>query len=110
MSPAIVNGVGGIRTVEKPRRVRHKPKFLCKICEGEHLTCLCPATIGITEEWSSPRGPSGSESSLVSQHSISPLIDMVVMSMQSSPDHSPIFEGDASPGLVVMHPIQPMVE
>jgi hypothetical protein len=32
------------------------------------------------------------------------------MPMQSSPDHTPIFEGDASPGLVVTHPIQPTVE
>jgi hypothetical protein len=77
--------------IEKPRRVRRKPKFLCRICEGDHLTRLCPATAGIPEVWSSPRGPSGSESSLVSQHSVSPLIDMTVMPMQSSPDPTPIF-------------------
>jgi hypothetical protein len=91
MSPYIVSDVGGIHTIENPRRVRCKNKFLCRICEGDHLTRLCPATIGILEVWSSPRAPSGSESSLVSQHSISPLIDMVVMPMKSSPDPTPIF-------------------
>jgi hypothetical protein len=35
---------------------------------------------------------------------------MEVMSMQSSPDDTPIFEGDASPSLVIMYHIKPMVE
>jgi hypothetical protein len=108
MSPTIVNDVGGIHMIEKPRRVRCKPKFLCRTCKGDHLTHLCPATVGIPEAWFSLRGPLGSESSLVSPHSVSPLIDMIVMPMQSSPDHTPISRGDVSPGLVVTHPIQPM--
>jgi hypothetical protein len=110
MSLAIVNDIGDIHTIEKPRRVRCKPKFLCRICEGDHLTRFCPATAGIPEVWSSPRGPSSSDSSLDSQHSVSPLIDTVVMSMQSSPDPTNMFEGDESPGHVVSHPIQPTVE
>jgi hypothetical protein len=110
MSPAIVNDVGGIHTIEKPGCVRCNPKFLYRICEGDHLTHLCPSTVGIPEAWSSPRGPSSSESSLVSLHFISPLIDMATMPMQSSPDPTPIFESGASHGLVVTHPIQPMVE
>jgi hypothetical protein len=44
--------------IEKPRRVRRKPKFLCRTCEGDHLTHLCPATVGIPEAWFSPGGPS----------------------------------------------------
>jgi hypothetical protein len=91
MSPTIVNDVGGMHMIEKPRHIRRKPKFLCRICEGDHLTRLCPTTAGIPKAWSSPRGPLGSESSLVSQHFVSPLIDMTIMSMQSSPDHTPIF-------------------
>jgi hypothetical protein len=76
MSPAIVNDVGGI---EKPRHLRRKPKFLCRTCEGNHLTRLCPATAGIPEAWGSPKGPLGSEASVVSPHPVSPLIDMTVM-------------------------------
>jgi hypothetical protein len=83
MSPALVSDNGGIHTIEKPRCVRRKPKFLCRICEGDHLTCMCPTTSRIPEVWSSPRGPSCFELSLVSIHFISPLIDMAVMPMQS---------------------------
>jgi hypothetical protein len=110
MPPTIVNGIGGIHMVEKPIHVRRKPKFLCRICEGDYLTRLFPTTDGIPEVWSSPMGPSGSELYLVSQHSVSPLIDMTIMSVKSSPEHTPIFGGDASLDLVVSHPIQPMVE
>jgi hypothetical protein len=91
MSLAIVNDAGGIHMIEKPRLVRCNPKFLFRICEGDHITRLCPATARIPKAWSSPRGPSGSKSSLVSQHSVSPLIDMTVMLMQYSPDKTPIF-------------------
>jgi hypothetical protein len=56
--------------IEKPRRVRRKPKFLCRLCKGDHLTRLCPATVVVQEAWSLPGGPSGSESSLVSQPSL----------------------------------------
>jgi hypothetical protein len=44
MSPAIANHVGGIHTIKKHKRIIHKPKFLCKICKGDHLTHLCPTT------------------------------------------------------------------
>jgi hypothetical protein len=110
MSPTMVDDVGGIHTTKNPRHVIYKPGFLCRICEGCHLTHLCPTTVRIPKVWSSPRGPSGSELSLVSQHSISPLIDMTIMPMQSSPNPNPIFEGDASPGLIGTHSIKPTVE
>jgi hypothetical protein len=42
--PAVVDDAGSI---EKPRHLRRKPKFLCRTCEGSHLTRLCPATTGI---------------------------------------------------------------
>jgi hypothetical protein len=107
MSPVVVNNVGGI---EKPRRLRHKPKFLCRTCEGDHLNRLCPGTAGILEAWGSPKGPSDSKVSMVSPHLVSPLIDMTVMLLQSSPNHTPIVEGDVSPILVITHLIQPRVE
>jgi hypothetical protein len=77
--------------IEKPRCVRCNPKFLCKTCEGNHLTHLCLATARILEAWGSPKGPSGYEASVVSPHPVSSLIDMEVMPMQSSPDDTPIF-------------------
>jgi hypothetical protein len=91
MSPAIVNDSGGSHMIEKPRHVRCKPKFLCMTCEGYHVTHFCPAIAGILEAWFSPRGPSGSESSMVSPHSVSPLIDTMVILMESSHEHTPIF-------------------
>jgi hypothetical protein len=59
MSPTIVNDVGGIHTIEKPIRVRFKPKLLCRTCEGNHLTRLFPVVAGIPEAWFSPAGPFG---------------------------------------------------
>jgi hypothetical protein len=110
MSPSIVNDVGGIHMIEKTRRLRCKPKFLCRTCEGNHLNHLCPVTARIPEVWGSPKGPMGSEVSMVSPHPISPLIDMEVMSLQSSSDPTPIVEGDVSDVPVITHPIQPEVE
>jgi hypothetical protein len=110
MSPTIVNGIGGIHTIEKPKRLSRKPKFLCKTCEGNHLTHLCPTTAGIPEAWFSPEGPSSSDMSVVSPHLVSPLIDTTVMSIQSSPDHTSIVEGDVSPVPIITHHIQPEVE
>jgi hypothetical protein len=138
MSPATAIHAGGIHMIEKPRRVRRKPTFLCRLCKGDHLTCLFPTIVGVQEAWSFPRGPSGSESSLAPQPS---LVDTVVMSMQSladtplplgddtyldlvvshlvqpavlsmqySTNTTPIFGGDASIDLVVSHPIKQMFE
>jgi hypothetical protein len=86
LSPATASHVGGIHTIEKPRRFRRKAKFLCRTCEGSHLTRLCPATAGIPEAWFSLEGPSGSDSSVVSPHSIPSLVDTEVMLMQSLAD------------------------
>jgi hypothetical protein len=91
MSKTIINDIGGIHTIEKPRRVRRRPKFLCRTCEGNHLTRFCPATVGIPEAWFSLGGPPSSEASMVSSHSVSPLIEKTVMPTQSSHDHTPIF-------------------
>jgi hypothetical protein len=138
MSPTTAIHVGGIHMIEKPKRIRCKPKFLCRICKGYHLTCLCPAIFVVQEVCSLPGVPSGSESSLDSNLSLydivvmwmqssadttlifwgdasldlvfSHLVQPTVMLMQSSTDTTPIFGGDASLDLVVSHPIQPMVE
>jgi hypothetical protein len=110
MSPSIVNEVEGIHVILKPRHLRHKPKFLCRTCKRNHLTRLCPTTVGIPEAWFSPEGPSGSEVFVVSPHLVSPSIDMAIMLMQSYLDHALVVEGDVSRVPVIMHPIQPRVE
>jgi hypothetical protein len=106
-SLVVVNDIGGI---EKPRRIRRKPKFLCRTCEGDHITHLCPATAKIPEAWGSPNGPTNSEACVVSPHLVPPLIDTVVTSLQSSPDLIPIVEGDVSPIPIDVHPLQPRIE
>jgi hypothetical protein len=69
--------------IEKPRHLRRKPRLLCRNCEGSHLTHLCPFIAGIPEAWGSPKGPSGSEASMVSKHYVPSLVDTIVMLMQS---------------------------
>jgi hypothetical protein len=95
--------------IEKPRSLRRKPRFLCRTYEVSHLTHLCHFTTGIPKVWGSPKGPSGSEASMVSQHSIPSLVDTIVMLMQSLVDTSFPLGVDASFHLVVSHPVQPMV-
>jgi hypothetical protein len=109
MSPATASHVGGIDMIEKPRRIGHKPKFLCRLCKGDHLTHLCPAIAVVQEARSLSSGPSGSESSLVSQHSNPSLVDTMVMPMQSSVDTTLVLGSDASLDHVVSHPVQPTV-
>jgi hypothetical protein len=67
--------------IEKPRSVKSKARFLCRTCEGSHLTHLCPATTGIMEAWLSLDDPSGSDFSVVSPHFVPSLVDTVVMAM-----------------------------
>jgi hypothetical protein len=107
MSLATASHARGIHMIDKFRHVRRKPNFLCRICKGDHLTHLCPATTVVQEAWSFPGGPSGSESSLASQPS---LVDTTIMPMQSSADTPLPLGADASLDLVFSHPIQPMVE
>jgi hypothetical protein len=60
----------------------------------------------LQEAWSLPEGPSGSESSLVSQ---TYLVDTTVMSMQYSADTPLLLRGDVSLDLFFSHLFQPMV-
>jgi hypothetical protein len=79
--------------IENPRSVRHKPKFLCRLCKGDHLTHFFPATTLVQEAWYLSAGPSGSDSSLISQPS---LVDTVIVSMQYLNDTTPFLGSDAS--------------
>jgi hypothetical protein len=93
-SPASIHHTGNdslsfTSYIEKPRHLRRKPKFLCRTCEGSHLTCLCPVTTRIPEAWGSPKRLSDSEASMVSPHTTSPLIVSMVPSTQFSPDLTP---------------------
>jgi hypothetical protein len=57
MSPATTSHAGCIHMIEKPRHVRRKPKFICRLCKGYHLTCLHSTTTVVQEARSFPRGP-----------------------------------------------------
>jgi hypothetical protein len=107
MSPVVANDIGGI---VKHRCLRHKPNFLCKTCEESHLTRLCPVTIGIPEAWGTPKGTSDSEAFVVSPHSVSPFINMVVILLQSSPDLTPVVRVMCPLSLLLAHPLQPIVK
>jgi hypothetical protein len=107
MSPATTSHVGGIHMIDKPRCLRRRPRFLCRICEGSHLTRLCLVTTGIPEAWGSPKGPLGYEASMVSQHSVPSLVDTTVMPMKSSVDTPFPLGVYASFDLVVSHHLRP---
>jgi hypothetical protein len=109
MSLATASHAGGIHMIEKPRRLRRNPRLLCRTCEGSHLTRLCPVTTGILEAWGLPKGPSGSEASMVSQHFVPSLVDTTVTPMQSLANTPFPLGVDASFDLVVSHHVQPMV-
>jgi hypothetical protein len=109
MSPTTTSYAGSIHMIENLILLIRKPIFLYRTCEGIHLTRLCLVTAGIPEARGSPKGPSGSKSSIVSPHSIPPLVHTIVMLMQSS-TNTPLPLGvDASFDLVVSHPVQPVV-
>jgi hypothetical protein len=96
MSPATVCHARGFHTIEKPRCIGCKPKVLCRICKGNHLTHLFHATSMVQEAQSFSDIPSGSESSFVSQHPNPCLIDTMVILMQSSANTTPILRSEAS--------------
>jgi hypothetical protein len=108
--PTTASHAGGIDSIEKPRQIGHKPKFPCNICKGDHLTHLCPGLLEAQILWSLSASSSDSESSEVSSQSIHPLVDEVVMSMQSSADPTPLLGGDVPSDHVVSQPIHPVVE
>jgi hypothetical protein len=92
--------------IDKPRRIRRKTNFLCRFCKGYHLTRLCPTIAMVQEAWSFPRGPSGSESYLVSKHSNPSFFDIEVVLMQSLASTTLIFVGDAFLDHVFLHLVQ----
>jgi hypothetical protein len=115
MSPTSIHHIGdeslsSTSYIKKPRRLRRKPKFFCRTCEGSHLTRLCLITAEIPEAWGSTKSPSNSEASVVSLHTTSPLIISMVPPMQSYPDLTPFVKGEASLAPFVMHPLQPIME
>jgi hypothetical protein len=115
MSPASIHhtrddSISPASYIKNHRRLRCKPKFFYRTCEGNHLTRLCLITAEIPEAWGSPKSPSNSKASMVSLHTTSPLIASVVPPMQSSPDLTPFVKGEASLSLVTMHHLQPIME
>jgi hypothetical protein len=105
-SPATASHVGAIDMIEKPICIVSNPKFLCRLCKGDHLTCLCPAIAVVQEAGSLSGGPSSSGLSFVSQQSNPSLVDTTVMTMQYLADTTLVLGGYASLDYVVSHPVQ----
>ena len=40
-----------VDTIEKSNHSKHKPKFPCKLCEGDHLTYKCPSIEEVRRVW-----------------------------------------------------------
>jgi hypothetical protein len=92
VEPTIASHAGGINSVEKPRQIVRNPKFPCKLCKGDHLTHLCLGIPEVQRLWSLPASSSNSYYFEVSSQSIQPVVEKVIMSMQSLVDPTP-FEG-----------------
>jgi hypothetical protein len=101
MSPATVSHVGCIHMIEKPRRIVFKPKLLCRICKGNHLTHQCHDIDVALEVQSLPDSPLGSESSLVSQHYKSSFVNTTFKPMQSLADTTSVLRSGASSDHVI---------
>jgi hypothetical protein len=110
VQPTTASHAGGIDSIEKPRWIGRKPKFPCNLCKGDHLTHLCPGIPEVQRLWSLSTSSSDSESSEVSSQPIHPLVEKVVMPMQSSDDPTPLLGGEVPLDLVVSQPIHPLVE
>jgi hypothetical protein len=110
VQPATAIHAGGIDSIDKLRWIGCKPKFPCKLCKGDHLTHLCPSLLEVQRLWSLSANSSDFESSVVSSQFIQPLVEKMVMPMQSSTDPTPLLGGEVPLDLVVSQPIQPLVE
>jgi hypothetical protein len=95
VQPTTTSHAGGIDSIEKPRRIGRKPKFPCKLCKGDHLTHLCLGIPEVQRLWSLSASSSDYESSKVSSQYIQPLVEKVVMLMQSLVDPTPLLGGEA---------------
>jgi hypothetical protein len=95
--------------IENPQRIGCKPKFICRICKGNHLTHLCPIIVVVHEAKYLSDRPLGFELSLVFQHSNTSLVETMVVSMQSLDKTTFLLGGDAFLDHVVTHLVQPMV-
>jgi hypothetical protein len=109
VKPTTVSHVGGINSIEKPRQIGRKPKFPCKLCKGDHLTHLCPDIPEVQRLWSLSASSSDSDYFEVSSQSIQPLVEKVVMLMQSLIDPTPHLGGEVPLYHVVSQLIQPLV-
>jgi hypothetical protein len=94
VQPGTSSHVGGIDSIKKPRRIEHNPNFPCNICKGDHLTHFFPGLPEAQILWSLSAISFDSKSYEVSSHPIQPLVDELVMQMQSLVDPNPLLGGD----------------
>jgi hypothetical protein len=99
--PPFTSHAGVIDSFEKPRRIGCKPKFPCNIFKGDHLTHLCFGLPKVRRLWSLSASSSDSESSEVFSQYFQPLVEKVVMSIQTSADPTPLLGAEVPLYLVV---------
>jgi hypothetical protein len=102
VKPSTASHAGGIDFVKKPRRIGCKPKFPYKLCKGDHLTHLCPGIPEVQRLWSLSARSYDYKSSEVSSQPIQPLVEKVVMPIQSLTDPTLLLESVDSTKVVML--------
>lgn len=88
--PMTASHVGGMNVDQKPSHRIFKPKFPCKLCNGDNLTHLFPWFSAVKGLWFESDGPSTPQSTMVSHQSNQPLVDEVVEQLQYLADSTPL--------------------
>jgi len=110
VQPTTARHAGGIDSIQKPIWIGHNPMFPYNLFKGDHLTHLYLGLPKARRLWSLSTRYCDSESSEVYSQPIQPLVDEMVMLMQSSTDPTPLLGGVVSSNHVVLQPIQSVVE
>jgi hypothetical protein len=96
--------------IKELRCLIRKLKFLCRTCEGSHLTHLCLVTTEIPEAWGSPKISVDPETPMLPPHTTSPLMVLVAPLPRFSHELTPFFEGEVSLCPAIMNPLQHIIE
>ena len=89
--------VSHVDTVEKTTLSKHKPKFPCKLCEGDHLSYKCPSIEEVRRFWFHGHP--------IFEHPTQPLVDQAVEPISDLVDSTLLSKSDPD----VIEPIPSLV-